>query len=131
MKRFMSSLALCLVLGQAALADDVALLYSVTIDPADPVFSELIIEVDNTRADEIWNVDVRLENGYLGLCPDVFQFGRVPAGAARKISVICVAPLDSPISDTLLWRIDFDSDSGHQQLATLGIDDSESTDGGQ
>ncbi len=99
--------------------------YSVSHLENDPAVSEVVIEIANADAGEIWNVNVRLDTGYLGMCPAVYQLGRIPAGATKRIRSRCIL-LDTQIANLLIWRIDFDSEAGHSQIVTTGFNDSES-----
>jgi hypothetical protein len=119
-----------LLLIQSVSAEDVNLIFAVSADATDPVTSELIIEIDNTGTEEIWNVDVRLEQRFAGLCADVFQLGRIPAGTIKRIRSTCME-LEAEAVELLFWRIDFDADTGHQQILTTGTDISANDAGGQ
>lgn len=123
------SVASVLAGGNPVIAEQVALAVSVSTDSSDPSSSEVSVEVHNLGADEIWNVDVRLESGHIGICPSVFQVGRISAGATGRTSELCVGTSNASASDELLWRLDFDSDAGHGQLVVLGADESP-TEGG-
>ncbi len=109
---------------------DPSLTFSVTPLENDPATTEISIQIENLEAVEIWNVDVRLESGDLGLCPAVFQLGRIPVGGLRRIRSTCVAP-DTEYAGVLIWRIDFDSETGHQRVVTAGFRDLGSAQGGQ
>ena len=130
MKPLFLFLILGVFVGPVLAQEDPNLTYSVTSLVNDPATSEVSIRIDNLEVGEIWNVNVRLETGYLGLCPAVFQLGRIPVGGMQVIRSTCVGPPDPLDTAVLLWRIDFDSESGHRQTLTTGFEDSESAGGG-
>ena len=117
------------ILVGPVLAQDLALTYSVKGLGNDPATSEVSIQIENLEAGEIWNVNVRLESGYLGICPRVFQIGRIPVAGIGRVRSTCVAP-DVESSTELIWRIDFDSESGHKRIVTAGIRELASAQGG-
>ena len=124
-KPFVSSFILrFLILGILAgpvMAEDPTLIFSVTPLENDPAASEVVIEIANTDPGEIWNVDVRLDRGRLGTCQAVHQLGRISAGTLKRIRLTC-DDLDTAETELLVWRIDFDTDTGHRQVLTAGIE---------
>ncbi len=124
------SLFVGIFLLQPVLGEEVDLIVSISSDSSDPSASELLIEVHNLGANEIWNVDVRPDFGHLGVCPAVLQLGRIHSGTTKRFRSTCI-DLNTAAAELLIWRIDFDTDTGHRQILKIGIDGLTSDAGGQ